>query len=400
MMSVALLSLRNANVLENEDEDVWDDVWEAIFCMWKNWRRDPRIPRCALQSPFHSAWFILFGSGNDQALITMTGFDHSTFRYLEDLFTPWFNNYTPWTFDGSSMRRLARDRSERLMGRPRLLDARIALGLTLVWTRTRGAERTLQMTFGLTRTPIGKWLNFGRRILVKILIHHPQARIALPHPDDIAVYKEAITRRHRYLQDVAFAADGLKLYLEASGDEPDLENAFYNGWQHSHFVSCVFVFAPDGTIPAAVLNAPGSWHDSSIADFGGLYRKLEILFHQYGAKTVIDSAFSRGNYPFLIKSSSEEKAQTAQERCLLRDATSLRQMSEWGMNGFQRSFPRMQDRLRWEDMGERKVILTLISLLYNFRSRRTGINQLLNVYMPNLSCEASTLLPAIFPVQA
>jgi hypothetical protein len=42
-------------------------------------------------------------------------------------------------------------------------------------------------------------------------------------------------------------------------------------------VSCVLVFAPDGTIPAAVLNAPGSWHDSSIAEMGGLYSKLELL---------------------------------------------------------------------------------------------------------------------------
>ena len=114
-----------------------------------------------------------------------------------------------------------------------------------------------------------------------------------------------------------------------------IENAFFNGWQHSHFVTCVLLFAPDGTIPAAVLNCPGSWHDSTIAEMGGLYTKLEFLFNQYGAKTVIDSAFSRGRYPFLIKSSSEEKAQNAQQRRILRDATSRRQMAEWGMNGFQ-----------------------------------------------------------------
>jgi hypothetical protein len=75
-------------------------------------------------------------------------------------------------------------------------------------------------------------------------------------------------------------------------------------------------------------------------------------------------------------------------------------MSEWGMNGFQRSFPRIKDQLQWEDFGERKIILTLIALLYNFHSQRTGINQLLNTYMPNLSIEATTLFPSIFPVPA
>jgi hypothetical protein len=81
----------------------------------------------------------------------------------------------------------------------------------------------------------------------------------------------------------------------------------------------------------------------------------------------------------------------------LRDATSLRQMAEWGMNGFQWSFPRLQDRICWEDMGERKVMLTLIVLLYNFRSRAVGINQLLNTYMPNLSNEATSLFPTLCP---
>lgn len=45
---------------------------------------------------------------------------------------------------------------------------------------------------------------------------------------------------------------------------------------------------------------------------GVLYRsKLEVLFEQHGAKTVIDSAFSSGNYSFVIKCSSEEQARNS-----------------------------------------------------------------------------------------
>jgi hypothetical protein len=36
----------------------------------------------------------------------------------------------------------------------------------------------------------------------------------------------------------------------------------------------------------------------------------------------------------------------------------------------------LQDRIRWEDTGERKVILTFIVMLNNFRSRAVGINSL------------------------
>ncbi|OAV98490.1 hypothetical protein PTTG_05913 [Puccinia triticina 1-1 BBBD Race 1] len=49
--------------------------------------------------------------------------------------------------------------------------------------------------------------------------------------------------------------DGLNLPVLISDDE-----------------DCILVFAPDGTIMYPILNAPGSWHDSTIADL--LYNQL------------------------------------------------------------------------------------------------------------------------------
>ncbi len=40
-------------------------------------------------------------------------------------------------------------------------------------------------------------------------------------------------------------------------------------------VGNVFVFDPNGVIIACALNAPGAMHDSSIAEWGSVYRKLQ-----------------------------------------------------------------------------------------------------------------------------
>ena len=40
----------------------------------------------------------------------------------------------------------------------------------------------------------------------------------------------------------------------------------------------------------------------------------------------------------------------------------------------------MKDNLRYEEKGERKLILQIILLLYNFRSSQVGQNQITSVY--------------------
>jgi len=80
------------------------------------------------------------------------------------------------------------------------------------------------------------------------------------------------------------------------------------------------------------------------------------MWIHYRAIAVVDSAFP-GDAPFLIKSSAVEHARNVQELLVCADATSLRRTAEWGMNGFERSFPRLKDHLRWEEFGERNIII-------------------------------------------
>ena len=53
------------------------------------------------------------------------------------------------------------------------------------------------------------------------------------------------------------------------------------------------------------------------------------------------------------------------------------------MRMIQGQFPRLKDRMRFEEFGERKVILKLMVLLYNYQTGQVGINHIKNSYMSN-----------------
>ena len=99
---------------------------------------------------------------------------------------------------------------------------------------------------------------------------------------------------------------------------------------------------------------------------------------------------SASNNNFLIKSAQNfNSANTPSEMLRLDQATSLRQAAEWGMRAIQSAFPRFYDRIKFERNGERAVYLSLLPLLYNYRLAKVGLNQICNVYCPNLSRDAS-----------
>ncbi len=48
-----------------------------------------------------------------------------------------------------------------------------------------------------------------------------------------------------------------------------------------------------------------------------------------------------------------------------RTATSMQQLAEQGMRGFQATFPRMNDCFDYEEHGERRIIMKMYVLLFN-----------------------------------
>jgi hypothetical protein len=332
-------------------------------------------------------------SEDNQAMITLTGFDLPSFHYLANLFAPIYEQYTPYMDgDGYIIRKVSMTR-----GRPRMMNPADCLGLVLAWSRTRGSLMVLQLLFGMTMSPVSKYLQFARRILVKILKANPLARIKLPSVDKLEEYRTMIADRHPALDMVWGTMDGLKCRIEKAPDDI-AQSRFYNGWKSDHFVSAVLCFVPDGTIASAFFNVPGCCHDSTIADWGDLYVKLERVYDETGLMFVIDSAFASGTYKFLIKSSQDDLtaddgllgvADQIQNIAVKRAATSMRQSAEWGMRAVQSSFPRLKDTMVYEEHGERRIIFTCLFHLYNLRARLVGINQIANVYLPALDFDAN-----------
>jgi hypothetical protein len=135
------------------------------------------------------------------------------------------------------------------------------------------------------------------------------------------------------------------------------QNAKYifNGWTHDHYVCNLFLFSPDGKIRACYINCPVTMHDSTMANWGGNYKKLDNLYEATGAKVVVDLAFVLENRQSLYKSyqsNIENHGCVQQNLEVQRQATSVRQMAEWGMIGLQASFPRLKDRLNYKEKGE------------------------------------------------
>ena len=322
--------------------------------------RSHHIPRCALLLCNESPWNRLYLAGNESALITCTGLNYVGFHNVLEAFTPLYNALTPNRDDGLIA-------LKKTGGRKRLMDSAACLGLVLFWTRTRGALFNLSLLFGIIQSTCSVYLRFGRRILCHVLCRMDEAKVKMPDYDKIELYKAAVAAKHPTLgsENVVCAVDGCKLQIEQSGDRV-IQHCFYNGWTHDHYVTNVFVFAPDGTIIAMAINAPGCMHDSSITQMGDIYDKLEHLFLHYDAKTVGDSAYMAKDKEWLIQSSQTVPDGDLRAIRLHYEATSFRQMSEWGMRAFQSSFPRIKDRLVYEEVGERLVVLKLLALLLNY----------------------------------
>ncbi|KAE9075831.1 hypothetical protein PF005_g24802 [Phytophthora fragariae] len=190
------------------------------------------------------------------------------------------------------------------------MTAHQCLALVLAWGRSAGPTSFLGLVFGTTASVVSLFLRFGRRLLVKLLSTDINAQVRLPDHVDIEGLQDSISSKYPLLGSVHAVMDGLKLRLQASG-RSEIQNMFYNGWTHDHYVSNVFVFSPQGLIIARTLNAPGCMHDSQIAEWGSVYAKLEEVFRATGGQVVVDSAFSETTYGFLLKSGQDVVLPTA-----------------------------------------------------------------------------------------
>ena len=103
------------------------------------------------------------------------------------------------------------------MGQPKDINAVGCLGLALFWCRTRGSTaRGCSLPFGLTASPMCKWLRFSRWILLFVPQDEPTAQVKPPTLEEVRECNNAVKRKHPLLPNVWGAMDGLKLDLAQS----------------------------------------------------------------------------------------------------------------------------------------------------------------------------------------
>lgn len=191
----------------------------------------------------------------------MTGLDHRAFNYLLSMFQHLYDVYTTYGENGE-IRRL----SQTTRGRPRTRSSTACIGLVLTFYRTRGSCFSLCLLFGINSSVCNIVLRFSKNILHRVLSTNSLSALFVSGVDEIEFYIELTVEKYPLLQVVYAVADGLKLYLQQSGDII-IQNKFYNEWTHDHYVSNVIVLAPSGLVIACTLNPPSSMHDSQIWDW-------------------------------------------------------------------------------------------------------------------------------------
>lgn len=128
----------------------------------------------------------------------------------------------------------------------RSLNAWGALGLVLHYLNSTMLEISLQQIFALIPTTVSRYITFGLQILLETLRVLPDAAIRWPvHDIEFQDDSDLIVARHARLDGAFASVDGLNLPTQTSED-PEVENATYNGWLSEHFISFVIVFSPRG----------------------------------------------------------------------------------------------------------------------------------------------------------
>eukprot|EP00957_Ditylum_brightwellii_P210774 15365381-Ditylum_brightwellii.AAC.1 len=105
---------------------------------------------------------------------------------------------------------------DKTAGRQCLFDAKDYLGLVLAWTRTCGAMWVLGLIFGITSSPLDRYLKFGMQLLLHILKAEENIQPRLPSKEKFDSFVDAIAQKYPLLGDnkVYCAMDGLKLRLQ------------------------------------------------------------------------------------------------------------------------------------------------------------------------------------------
>ncbi|KAG9408330.1 hypothetical protein AC1031_021571 [Aphanomyces cochlioides] len=223
--------------------------------------------------------------------------------------------------------------------------------------------------------------------MLEIFREIPLARIEFPDHNTQQSWANASAAREPNAPKIAFFLDG-KNYDVQEPTSSDIQNAYYNGWLHSTYVTGVLLYGVDGTLVWGHHNFPGSWND------GEMSKPLQEMLQQPGVlapgvAVAADSAFPVSNVNFQRIVTPLKKGDLARASPQYREAmivvsnaiTSLRQAAEWGMGSAPKVYHTLMLPLPF-DPQLRARRLAVIYRLYNYRVRTTEISQIRSVFQP------------------
>lgn len=152
-----------------------------------------------------------------------------------------------------------------------------------------------------------------------------------------------------------------------------------------------FVSALSRLIIACTTSAPESTHDSQTFDWGDQFRKVEVIFERTRGKVVVDSAFCRRIFFFNQVGSKREEGGRSGGGC----TRTIGYLSQAGSGVEDESVSRQlsanEGPLFYEKCDERKLSLVATTLLFNYRARLVGFNQIQSTFMPLVSVDPKLL---------
>lgn len=352
----------------------------------KRGRSYPQISRACLQHPrsggANTAWKQLLSCGGSGDFILTMNFDRHVFF---NVLLPPFIRHQQSTNWGSPYRNGPKTR-----GRKTLLDPVELLGLVLYALKRSGHFQDLCLVFGIIKSTVCEWFHYGLEVINKVVKEIPEGKVKWPSVQEMQESNQLLmdTREHGHLLRGVFAVvDGGRMPC-ADYTDPNIQNAYYEGYTCCVEITNLFVYNFKGEIIHAGLNYPGSWHDSILAFRSGLVNPKLHIWTPCGFAILADSAFQfyglDGKIVRARKFSENQDLPVSAEmeeidRIMQQIMPSERQSAEWGIGCIKRAFGFLNLPMSHDSMKRRNVLTACVRLL-NIRTRLVGLSQIRTVY--------------------
>jgi len=263
----------------------------------------------------------------------------------------------------------------------RTYGPRGVMSMAVKWLSSCAEPKDLYPQFGVTSVVFRKCVELGLLSIVGNM-SHPKMRVRWDRSIENMEKMAARTAGFHDIPGVVGMIDGRKM-PSLHPDEFLEQNRDYNGWTKEVNRNVVLLWDPFGKIIDAVVNCPGSFHDSKSTLWGNIYDHIVAM--PAGFIVVCDSAFeTRGALKgklVKLKGDNEGFAETSYEKSL----THLRQASEWGNGVLVNAWRRLKAPLPTNNT-KRALLMWSCILMHNFRTETCERNQILT-YFNNINNE-------------